>query len=437
MPNSKVYEKNIFLPGGGSQTPFLKPQETTLTPPTMPAQINQTGSVPGSMTQPAAQLDPATVLGSSASKPPQNYFQGSGDTFQLTDYAKGTASNLQPPTPPTKPYTPSETDPTSSVYDYMLQPSAEEKKLAKDNESKKRLLLLGDALRHLGNLYFTTKGATPQQFNSPVMTQESLYQQKRAELQAQRAAALKNAMEQAKLQADQNYKNSMLGMKAAELERALANDQWNRQWTQFKWAGDQANKDREFDFKKTNADRTFAETVRSNKANENLRRQSNSIAAMNAQTSRDRLNFEKGKNGGLPKGYIPVPHYDNAKGGTTSWIVYEDKYKQYLPVIYKDLVDNHVINPIKDSDFNIWFNGSALKGINDESQTAELNYRKMDELVKSAYWSSGYTSWMQRLGAVRSDGKDFNVTTTKKLQQRKQAEANKPENKYKKYERNY
>lgn len=437
MPNSKVYEKKITLPGGGSQTPFLKPQETTLTPPAMPAQINQTGSVPGSMNQAAAQLDPATVLGSSAAKPPQNYFQGSGDTFQLTDYAKGAVSTLHPPTTPTPPYTPSETDPTSSVYDYMLQPSAEEKKLAKDNESKKRLLLLGDALRHLGNLYFTTKGATPQQFNSPVMTQESLYQQKRAELQAQRAAALKNAMEQAKLKADRDYKNSMLGMRAAELERGLANDQWNRQWTQFKWAGDQANKDREFDFKKANADRDyelsqkkFGETKRHNRSTE-------AAAWMNAQTSRDRLNLEKGKNGGLPKGYIPVPHYDNAKGGTTSWVVNEDKYKQYLPVIYKDLVDNHVINPIKDSDFNIWLNGSALKGINDESQKTELNYRKMDELVKSAYWSSGYTSWMQRLGAVRSDGKDVNVTTTKKLQQRKQAEANKPENKYKKYERNY
>ena len=47
----------------------------------------------------------------------------------------------------------------------------------------------------------------------------------------------------------------------------------------------------------------------------------------------------------------------------------------------------------------------------------------MDELVKSAYWSKGYTDWMQRIGAVRSDGKDVKVTTTKKLNQRRQAEA--------------
>ena len=93
----------------------------------------------------------------------------------------------------------------------------------------------------------------------------------------------------------------MLGMRQAELERGLANDEWNRQWNQFKWAGDQANKDREFDFKKANADRTFAETVRSNKANEGLRRQSNSTAAMNAKTARDRLNWDMTQNG-LGKG---------------------------------------------------------------------------------------------------------------------------------------
>lgn len=390
MPNSKVYEKNIFLPGGGSQTPFLKPQETTLTPPAMPAQINQTGSVPGSMTQPAAQLDPATVLGSSAAKPPKNYFQGSGNTFQLTDYAQGAVSALQPPTPQTRPYTPNQTDPTSSVYDYMLQPSAEERKLAKDNESKKRLLLLGDALRHLGNLYFTTKGATPQQFNSPVMTQESLYQQKRAELRAQRAAALKNAMEQAKLQADQNYKSSMLGMRAAELERGLANDQWNRQWTQFKWAGDQANKDREFDFKKANADRDyelsqkkFGETQRHNRSTE-------AAAWMNAQTSRDRFNLEKGKNGGLPKGKIYLPHANMSMGGTTKWIIDEKTYKNAIPHIYNAMRKANLIQPLSNSQFY--------------NDTGEERFAKMRQLVESQYTSDIYNDWMERLGATTNDG---------------------------------
>ena len=50
----------------------------------------------------------------------------------------------------------------------------------------------------------------------------------------------------------------------------------------------------------------------------------------------------------------------------------------------------------------------------------------MDELVKSAYWSKGYTDWMERIGEVRSDGKDVKVNTTKKLNQRSQAQA-KPE----------
>lgn len=318
MPNSTIREKNIFLPGGGSQSPFVRPPQTSLTTPAMPLQINQTGSVPASMNQTVAQADPATVLGSSAAKPPQNYFQGSGDTFRLTEYAKGAISALQPTTPPAKTYTPSASNPTQSVYDYMLQPSEEEKKLYKDNESKKRLLLLGDALRHLGNLYFTTKGATPQQFTSPVVQQEQIYQQKKQELRAQRAAALKYAMDQAKLQAEQNYKNSMLGMRQAELERGLANDEWNRQWNQFKWAGDQANKDREFGFKKANADRTFAETARHNRVGEGLRAQANRIAQQNANTSSDRtsnsnlkdyqpIKIAQGNTGYISKKWINSP----------------------------------------------------------------------------------------------------------------------------------
>ena len=125
------------------------------------------------------------------------------------------------------------------MFDYLLAPSEEEKKLYKNNESKKRLLLLSDALRHLGNIYNTTRGATPQQFNSPVVEQEQQYLRKRNEIRAQRAAALKGAMDQAKLDADQNYKNSMLGMRAAELERQRANDDWNKQFNLGKFAYNQ------------------------------------------------------------------------------------------------------------------------------------------------------------------------------------------------------
>lgn len=283
MPNSNIYEKGNVLPGGGGLNPILR-QDLKLQNPMQPQPQNL--MQPQLQTQSPLGLQPVAQQMTQQITPTlkQNYFASKPIMPQTTAQTQKTI----PTAPLSQGYTPSPANPTQSVFDYLLAPSEEEKKLSKNNESKKRLLLLSDALRHLGNIYNTTRGATPQQFNSPVMEQEQLYQRKRNELRAQRTAALKNAMAQAKLQADQDYKNSMLGMRAAELDRQRANDDWNRQWNQFKWAGDQANKDREFDFKKANADRTFAETARHNRVGEGLRAQANRIAQQNANTSSSR-----------------------------------------------------------------------------------------------------------------------------------------------------
>ena len=423
MPNSTVYEKRNVLPGGGGSFPFIKPQTEapTLQAPQMQPQL---GLKPVSQ-QMTEQLTPTLS---------RNYF------------SKPQVTTTPTPTPTAKPtstYTPSASNPTQSVLDYMLAPTKEEQKLYRDNESKKRLLVLADALRHIGNIYNTTRGATPQQFNSPVAQQEQLYQQKKNELRTQRAAALKNAMDQAKLNADLSYKNSMLGMRQAELERGLANDRFNQQLNLGKFAYNQEKDKNDWALRLA----AQQEAARHNRTSESLRRQGNAISAMNARTAQQSLALKMGENGGLPKGYVSIPHYENAKGGTTSWVVNEKKYKEYLPVIYKDLVKNKVITPISSGDFNITINGSQIGGNNNAQ--SEINYKKMDELVKSAYWSKGYTDWMERIGAVRSDGKDVKVTTTKKLNQRRQAEvkpkaAPKPQakpkqksigDKYSKYER--
>lgn len=404
MPNSTVYEKRNVLPGGGGSFPFIKPptEAPTLTTPQMQPQLQTQPSPLG--LKPVSQQMTEQVTPTLS----RNYFSRP----QVT-----TAPTPTPTAKPTSVYTPSASNPTQSVLDYMLAPTKEEQKLYRDNESKKRLLVLADALRHIGNIYNTTRGATPQQFNSPVVQQEQLYQQKKNELRTQRAAALKNAMDQAKLNADQSYKNSMLGMRQAELERGLANDRFNQQLNLGKFAYNQEKDKNDWALKLA----AQQEAARHNKTSEALRRQGNAISAMNARTAQQSLALKMGENGGLPKGYISIPHYDNAKGGTTSWVVNEKKYKEYLPVIYKDLVKNKVITPISSGDFNITINGSQIGGNNNAQ--SEINYKKMDELVKSAYWSKGYTDWMERIGAVRSDGKDVNVTTTKKLNQRRQPEA--------------
>ena len=392
MPNSTVYEKRNVLPGGGGSFPFIKPptEAPTLTTPQMQPQLGLK-SVSQQMTE---QLTPTLS---------RNYF------------SKPQVTTTPTPTPTAKPtsvYTPSASNPTQSVLDYMLAPTKEEQKLYRDNESKKRLLVLADALRHIGNIYNTTRGAVPQQFNSPVAQQEELYQKKKKELRTERAAALKNAMDQAKLKADLSYKTSMLGMRQAELDRGLANDRFNQQLNLGKFAYNQEKDKNDWALKLA----AQQEAARHNKTSEALRRQGNAISAMNARTAQQSLALKMGENGGLPKGYVSIPHYENAKGGTTSWVVNEKKYKEYLPVIYKDLVNKGVIKPITSGDLVLNF-GGTWQGTNEDK------FKKMDELVKSAYWSKGYTDWMERIGAVRSDGKDVKVTTTKKLNQRRQPEA--------------
>ena len=415
MPNSTVYEKRNVLPGGGGSFPFIKPptETPTLTTPQMQPQL---GLKPVSQ-QMTEQLTPTLS---------RNYF------------SKPQVTTTPAPTPTAKPtsvYTPSASNPTQSVLDYMLAPTKEEQKLYRDNESKKRLLVLADALRHIGNIYNTTRGAVPQQFNSPVAQQEELYQKKKNELRTQRAAALKNAMDQAKLNADLSYKNSMLGMRQAELERGLANDRFNQQLNLGKFAYNQEKDKNDWALKLA----AQGETQRHNKAAEGLRAKGLGLESQRIGLARERFNWEKSAFGGAPKGYAFMPHYENENGVDVSWIVNEKKYKNYLPRIYKALVDKKIVKPIKDSKgVNI-----SLSNLNLDTNTSEgeANFKKMDELVKSASWSKTYSDWMQTMGAVRSDGKQAKVVRKqdlKKKSQPKQQQA-KPQslgNKYSKYERN-
>ena len=422
MPNSNIYEKGSVLPGGGGLNPILR-QDLKLQNPIQPQLQTQSPlglqPVAQQMTQ---QLTPTLK---------QNYFASKQAVPETTVQTQKTV----PAAPLSQGYTPSATNPTQSVFDYLLAPSEEEKNLYKNNESKKRLLLLSDALRHLGNIYNTTRGATPQQFNSPVVEQEQQYLRKRNEIRAQRAAALKNAMDQAKLDADQNYKNSMLGMRAAELKRQRANDDWNKQFNLGKFAYNQEKDKNDLALRLA----AQGETQRHNKAAEGLRAKGLGLESQRIGLARERFNWEKSAFGGAPKGYAFMPHYENENGVDVSWVVNEKKYKNYLPRIYKALVDKKIVKPIKDSKgVNI-----SLSNLNLDTNTSEgeANFKKMDELVKSASWSKTYSDWMQTMGAVRSDGKQAKVVRKqdlKKKSQPKQQQA-KPQslgNKYSKYERN-
>lgn len=76
---------------------------------------------------------------------------------------------------PQKPIDPqSSTDGLQAILGNWTSPE-EEEKYRKTSAAKQRILALGDAMRHLGNLYFTTRYSPSQSFSSPVEEEKRRY----------------------------------------------------------------------------------------------------------------------------------------------------------------------------------------------------------------------------------------------------------------------
>ena len=384
MPN-KIWEKATVLPTGGQQQSFIRPNgvadgDLKLQNPLTPtlgnmSNVNPTGA-PSMLQQPQQSMLNTTPANFFASPKPAQ--QPSVSPSQVT----------QPQQPA---YTNNTGDPTQSVLNFLSRPSVDEIKSNRENESKKRLLLLADALRHIGNIYNTTQGATPQQFNSPLLEQENRYQQERQRQQRQRSMAVEQALAAAKQRADENYKNSTLALNAADLQRKI-NDAEN----QLKFDKEKYQREAKFKQDKFDADQYWAEqnlklqekqlgeTIRSHKANEANARASNAL-------SRDRLNYEKGKGSQAGKDEIMLPHRNMAYGnGKTKWIINEKTYKNAIPAIYKAMREKNLIQPLPTQ---------SLYG-----ESNEERFSKMRQLVENQYTSDIYNDWMERLGARTSDG---------------------------------
>ena len=87
--------------------------------------------------------------------------------------------------PPINPYAVPTVDPTSSssgmdTISQMYTSPKQEEELRKASVNKQRILALGDALRHIGNIYNTTRYAPAQIFNNPVNEERGRYLQEKA-----------------------------------------------------------------------------------------------------------------------------------------------------------------------------------------------------------------------------------------------------------------
>lgn len=190
-------------------------------------------------------------------------------------------------------------DITQGVYDYLNGGQDEEEKpYKKKNESKKKVLALADALRNIGNLFYVSKGAVPQKFNNPVLEQEQKYQNEKALRDKDRAARAKYAQDKAKMDADAAYKEAMLNMKNNEFTRNIYNDNRKYGMDRDKFNFQKQKTEAELDLK----GKTLSEAIRSHKANEALRGESNSIARQRLAISRQRLALAWSKENGLASG---------------------------------------------------------------------------------------------------------------------------------------
>ncbi len=161
--------------------------------------------------------------------------------------------------------------------------------------NKMRMAVLADAIRHMGNIYYTSKGAPAQKFNNPVAELQAGLDKRKAE-RARKAAveadsAYKNANLQIKMDAaaaDRAYKGQMLDMKRQAGERAAQNAKDLKEYRDGILGVQQGNL-------KLAGDR-LGETKRHNQASERL--SASRLALAQAKAARSGAKGSGGANGG-------------------------------------------------------------------------------------------------------------------------------------------
>lgn len=112
-----------------------------------------------------------------------------------------------------------------NVYDYLGVSEEEEKNLKKNNESKKKLFLLGEAIRQIGNLAAVHGGASPQKLKSVIPEIEKRYQTEEAKRAKKNKDRLSQAQERLKQESDAAYKGYLAGIEdVQQRQKALSQE---------------------------------------------------------------------------------------------------------------------------------------------------------------------------------------------------------------------
>lgn len=194
---------------------------------------------------------------------------------------------------------------------------------ARHTRNMQMMATLADAIRHMGNIVNTSKGAPLQQFNDPNSMLEAGYQNRKAQRQKQAALDADAAYKQANMtlkeraaEADRAYKQLNLNFKQQAADRAAKNDEFNRD---FKTAGLQRQLDND-KFNHELAGKEFEESKRHNAVSESqgaariaLSQERNGIARARLAHSIATGSGGGGKGGSLTNLSSPSGHLNRKK----------------------------------------------------------------------------------------------------------------------------
>lgn len=228
----------------------------------------------------------------------------------------------------------------------------EEERYRKRARNKAAIIAVGDAIRNIGNIYYTSKYATPQRFNQPVNSVMGRYAMEKANRDNVNYRIEKMQREAEKIKADADFKNRQLANQAdynkGRLEEATRHNKANEGVAQGR----------------------VDETVRHNKENEGIARgRAEETARHNSVTERQgaqRIAIQKGNadetrrhhavmesrgssTGGGRGGRKTEPYHISS--GRTTLGRSKELSKQETDDIYNYLMRNKKIHP--DTDRNV------------------------------------------------------------------------------------
>lgn len=238
---------NVFQQNGGVtgklEAPAVQTQETDLTPST-PAPAPEYGTDGVKFTNPAqTQQNDLSALssalnGSAAQQRQVPEFQA--DPSQRDGGFFGWLGKLIPKNRPGM-----RDGETPDEYDRRI------------TTNRERIAAFADAIRHMGNIVNTSKGAPLQVFNDPTAMMEQGYQTRKVQRQKQDALDADAAYKQANLslkeraaEAQRAYQQATLGYKQAELQQKADKDKTDLAKWKAKFEFDAAKDNRDFEYKK-------------------------------------------------------------------------------------------------------------------------------------------------------------------------------------------